>query len=144
PRHRPGPTAAPGCDRRAGASRPTAAACEGSTRLPYSTERPGAAPERACYPAQAMPEAVDASARPSSPTDYDWQADPDGLPRRGVSADGTPLVRRDSSGPDERLWLRLPDHREIALRLDAADHPVLGRCDVVLGPDGERLAHASA
>ena len=91
-----------------------------------------------------MPEAVDASARPSSPTDYDWQADPDGLPRRVVSADGTPLVRRDSSGPDERLWLRLPDHREIALRLDAADHPVLGRCDVVLGPDGERLAHASA
>lgn len=71
-----------------------------------------------------------------------WEDD-DGLPRRVTAADGTTLVRRDAPAPT-RLWLRLPDHRELALHLDAADHPVLGRCDLVCDAAGEVLAHASA
>lgn len=69
-----------------------------------------------------------------------WDDDPDGLPRRVTSPDGTPLVRRAGDADGDRLWLRLPDHREIALRLDAAEHPVLGRCDAITSADGETLA----
>jgi hypothetical protein len=71
-----------------------------------------------------------------------WE-DEGGLPLRVTSADGTALLRRDPSDPP-RLWLRLPDHRELALCLDAADHPVLGRCDLVCDHEGEVLAHATA
>ena len=78
-----------------------------------------------------------------APARLRWEDDDDGLPRRVLAADGTVLVRRDD-GPPARLWLRLPDHREIALLLDAALHPVLGRCDLVLDAAGEVLAHASA
>lgn len=70
-----------------------------------------------------------------------WDDD-GGLPRRVTAADGTVLVRRDDGEP-ARLWLRLPDHREIALALAAADHPVLGRCDLVLDAAGRILAHAT-
>lgn len=66
-----------------------------------------------------------------------------GLPLRVTSADGTVLVRREPDAP-RRIWLRLPDHRELALDLDATDHPVLGRCDRVRNQHGELLAHASA
>jgi len=71
-----------------------------------------------------------------------WE-DEDGLPRRVITADGTTLVRRDADDP-ARLWLRLPDHRELALCLDAAHHPVLGRCDLVVDAAGRVLAHGSA
>lgn len=70
-----------------------------------------------------------------------WDDD-DGLPRRVTTADGTTLVRRDESA--RVLWLRLPDHRELALCLDAADHPLLGRCDLVRDAAGRVLAHATA
>jgi hypothetical protein len=71
-----------------------------------------------------------------------WEVE-DGLPQRVTSADGTPWVRRDPGNP-ARLWLRLPDHRELALHLDAVAHPVLGRCDLVLDANDTALAHASA
>jgi hypothetical protein len=71
-----------------------------------------------------------------------WEHE-DGLPLRVASAEGTTLARRDANDP-QRLWLRLPDHRELVLRLGAADHPVLGRCDLVCDRDGEVLAHATA
>jgi hypothetical protein len=81
-------------------------------------------------------------AQGGEPKGLRWDDD-DGLPRRVTSADGTTLVRRDD-GVAPRLWLRLPDHRELALCLDAAEHPVLGRCDLVCDDRGELLAHASA
>lgn len=71
-----------------------------------------------------------------------WDDD-DGLPRRVTTTDGTTLVRRDDDDPARQLWLRLPDHRELALCLDAADHPVLGRCDLVRDAAGRVLAHAT-
>jgi hypothetical protein len=77
-----------------------------------------------------------------APGELRWEDD-DGLPRLVTTADGTTLVRRDAHEP-ACLLLRLPDHREVALRLDAADHPVLGRCDLVCNAAGEVLAHASA
>jgi hypothetical protein len=72
-----------------------------------------------------------------------WEVGDDGLPLRVTSVDGTTLVDRDARDP-ARLRLRLPDRRRVTLCLDAAEHPVLGRCDLVLGPAGEPLAHASA
>jgi hypothetical protein len=78
--------------------------------------------------------------RPARPC---WEDDDGGVPRRVTAADGTVLVRRDDREP-ARLWLRLPDHREIALALAAAVHPVLGRCDLVLDAAGRTLAHATA
>lgn len=71
-----------------------------------------------------------------------WDDD-DGLPRRVTTTDGTTLLRRDDDDPARALWLRLPDHRELALCLDAADHPVLGRCDLVRDAAGRVLAHAT-
>ncbi len=71
-----------------------------------------------------------------------WEHD-DGLPLRVTSADGTVLVHRELGDP-QCLWLRLPDQRELALQLDASDHPVLGRCDLVRAGDGRVLAHVSA
>lgn len=72
-----------------------------------------------------------------------WDDD-DGLPRQVTTAGGTTLVRRDDDGSVPVLWLRLPDHRELALCLAAADHPVLGRCDLVRDATGRVLAHATA
>lgn len=76
-------------------------------------------------------------------TDLHWELE-DGLPVRVQAPDGTSLVRGGKVDGSWRLSLRLPDHREVTLVLDAADHPVLGRCDLVLGPDGQALAHGSA
>lgn len=71
-----------------------------------------------------------------------WEFE-DGLPRRVTSHDGTVLVRSQRDPDGTRLLLRLPDATEISLGLDAADHPILGRCDVVESPDGRRLALGS-
>jgi hypothetical protein len=71
-----------------------------------------------------------------------WE-DEGGLPRQVTSADGTVWVCRDDGDPS-RLWLRLPDHRRLALWPDAAEHPLLGRCDLVCDPTGAVLAHATA
>ncbi|MCX4247024.1 hypothetical protein [Paraliomyxa miuraensis] len=82
-----------------------------------------------------------------APPRLEWiydEHDPQGLPRRILDPHGNVLLRRDRTGDHERLWLRLPDHRQIALVLDAADHAVLGRCDAVVSPEGETLALASA
>lgn len=49
-------------------------------------------------------------------------------------------MRSETSGGTRRWWLRLPDHREIGLSLDADVHPLLGRCDRVLDGDGSVLA----
>jgi hypothetical protein len=79
----------------------------------------------------------------AEPAGLSWEDD-DGLPRRVTSRDGTTLVHRDDGDLARRIWLRLPDHRELALCLDAAEHPVLGRCDVVRDASGRVLAHATA
>ncbi|MCA9708316.1 MAG: hypothetical protein KDK70_20870, partial [Myxococcales bacterium] len=71
-----------------------------------------------------------------------WDAD-DGLPRCVTSSDGTVLVRAWPELEGRGLWLRLPDGREIGLRFDAIDHPVLGRCDAIHDHDGEVLALSS-
>lgn len=75
-------------------------------------------------------------------TGLQWDSD-DGLPRRVTSEDGTVLVWCTQEGDAWRLLLRTPDLGEVTVVPDAATHPVLGRCDLVLDDRGETLAHAS-
>jgi len=71
-----------------------------------------------------------------------WETD-DGLPTRVTSSDGTAWITARATSTGTRLHLRRPDHGEIVLALDAADHPVLGRCDAIEHPDGTVLALGS-
>ncbi len=68
----------------------------------------------------------------------------DGLPSRVTTADGTALLLTEPHPSRPRWRLRLPDHRTVLVERDAADHPVLGRCDRFLSEDGDELALASA
>ncbi|MCH9683817.1 MAG: hypothetical protein K0V04_20465 [Deltaproteobacteria bacterium] len=72
-----------------------------------------------------------------------WE-DEDGLPCQVTTADGTRWLRSEARAGTRRWVLHLPDHTEIGVERDAADHPVLGRCDRFIGPAGDVLAHGTA